>query len=148
MGRWYFQLCLSGSQCTRGLHYTGPQFSTPPKHPDWSMYSQQWRIQDFPEAGAPTPRGGPTYDFAKFTQKLHEIERIWAPGGVLPRAPLRSATGQLVSSWHPTGMLSCYCTGQYGIQDFLEEGTVLYNFYQKLHKNFKMADTGTITRKL
>ena len=30
--------------------------------------------------GAPTPRGGgggvPTYDFAKFSQKLHEIERI------------------------------------------------------------------------
>ena len=30
------------------------------------------------------PRGGggaPTYDFAKFSRKLHEIERIWAPGG-------------------------------------------------------------------
>ena len=35
----------------------------------------QWRIQDFPEVGAPT------YDFAKISQKLHEIERIWAPGG-------------------------------------------------------------------
>ena len=35
----------------------------------------QWRIQDFPEEGAPT------YDFAKFSQKLHEIERIWTPGG-------------------------------------------------------------------
>ena len=35
----------------------------------------------------------PTYDFAKFPQKLHEIERIWTPGGV-PRAPLRSATVQ------------------------------------------------------
>ena len=39
----------------------------------------QWRIQDFPEEGAPT------YDFAKISQKLHEIERIWTP--------LRSATG-------------------------------------------------------
>ena len=29
--------------------------------------------------------GTPTYDFAKFSQKLHEIERIWTP-------PLRSAT--------------------------------------------------------
>ena len=29
-----------------------------------------------------SPRGGaPTYDFAKFSQKLHEIERIWTPGG-------------------------------------------------------------------
>ena len=35
----------------------------------------QWRIQDFPEEGAPT------YDFAKFSQKLHEIERIWVGVG-------------------------------------------------------------------
>ena len=50
----------------------------------------QWRIQDFSEEGAPTPQGGaPTYDFAKFSQKLYEIERIWAPGGGVrvPRAP-------------------------------------------------------------
>ena len=31
--------------------------------------------------GAPTSRGAPTYDFAKFSQKLHEIVRIWMPGG-------------------------------------------------------------------
>ena len=31
----------------------------------------QWRIQDFPEEGAPT------YDFTKFSQELHEIKRIW-----------------------------------------------------------------------
>ena len=42
----------------------------------------QWRIQDFPEEGTPT------YDFAKFSQKLHEIERIWTRGGArVPRAP-------------------------------------------------------------
>ena len=42
----------------------------------------QWRIQDFPEVGALTPQGGaPTYDFVKISQKLHEIERIWTPGG-------------------------------------------------------------------
>ena len=28
-----------------------------------------------------SPEGAPTYDFAKFSQKLHEIERIWAPRG-------------------------------------------------------------------
>ena len=28
----------------------------------------------FPEEGAPTPRGAPTYDFAKFSQKLNEID--------------------------------------------------------------------------
>ena len=36
-----------------------------------------------PEVGAPTPRGTPTYDFANFSQKLHEIERIWNGGASL-----------------------------------------------------------------
>ena len=36
----------------------------------------------FPQGGgANSPGGAPTYDFAKFSQKLHEIERISAPGG-------------------------------------------------------------------
>ena len=35
------------------------------------------------------PQGAPTYDFAKFSQKLHEIERIWVPrGGGTPHASL------------------------------------------------------------
>ena len=29
--------------------------------------------------GANSSGGAPTYDFAKFSQKLHEIERIWSP---------------------------------------------------------------------
>ena len=41
-----------------------------------------WRIQDLPEVGAQT------YDFAKFSQKLHEIERIWTGGGGASLAPL------------------------------------------------------------
>ena len=55
---------------------------------------KQWQIQDFPEEGAPTPQGGTTYDFAIFSQKLHGIERIWAPRGraSLAPPPLRSAT--------------------------------------------------------
>ena len=50
----------------------------------------QWRIQDFPEVGAPTIQGVPTYNFAKYSQELHEIERIWiAKGrGVHPWRPL------------------------------------------------------------
>ena len=40
-----------------------------------SLETAQWRIQDFPEEGAPT------YDFAKISQKLHEIETIWTPRG-------------------------------------------------------------------
>ena len=36
----------------------------------------------FPRGGGTnSPGGAPTYDFAKFPQKLHEIERIWTPGG-------------------------------------------------------------------
>ena len=36
----------------------------------------------FPRGGgANSPgEGMPRYDFAKFSQKLHEIERIWTPG--------------------------------------------------------------------
>ena len=35
-----------------------------------------------PRRGRQLPRGGaPTYDFAKISQKLHEIERIWTPRG-------------------------------------------------------------------
>ena len=36
----------------------------------------------FPRGGgANSPGGAPTYDFAKISQKLHEIERICTPGG-------------------------------------------------------------------
>ena len=43
----------------------------------------------FPQGGgANSPGGVPTYDFAKFSQKLHEIERIWTPRGArVPHAP-------------------------------------------------------------
>ena len=48
----------------------------------------------FPRGGGANSLGGaPTYDFAKNSPKLHEIERIWTRGGV-PCAPLRSATGK------------------------------------------------------
>ena len=41
-----------------------------------------------PRRGRQLPRGAPTYEFVEFSQKLHEIERIWTP--------LRSATGKFV----------------------------------------------------
>ena len=53
----------------------------------------------FPRGGgANSPGGAPTYDFAIFSQKLHEIERMWAPvcgggGGTSLAPPLRSVTG-------------------------------------------------------
>ena len=38
--------------------------------------------------GANSPGGGaPTYEFVEFSQKLHEIERIWTPGGRGSPAP-------------------------------------------------------------
>ena len=48
----------------------------------------------FPKGGGTNSRGGgaPTYDVAKFSQKLHEIKRIWTPGVCIPHAHLRSAT--------------------------------------------------------
>ena len=52
-----------------------PLLSRPVHEVDLLRY--QWRIQDFPEVGAPTLQGAPTYDFAKFSPKRHEIERIW-----------------------------------------------------------------------
>ena len=50
-----------------------------------------------PAADAGFPMGGaggglPIYDFAKFSRKLHENERIWAPDGGGGRPPT-SATG-------------------------------------------------------
>ena len=48
---------------------------------------QQWRIQDFPEEGAPTLKGGgaPTYYLPNFSRKLHENEEILAErGGARP----------------------------------------------------------------
>ena len=49
----------------------------------------------FPRGGgANSPGGAPTYNFAKFSQKLHEIERIWTPpgGGASKILLCRSAT--------------------------------------------------------
>ena len=53
----------------------------------------QWRIQDFPEGGAWTLQGG--REHAKFSRKLHEIERIWTPRGgrASLTPPPRSANG-------------------------------------------------------
>ena len=56
---------------------------------------RQWRFQDFPRWGCqPSGEGAPPYDFAKFYQKLHEIERIWTPRWGHPSRPVRSANGR------------------------------------------------------
>ena len=72
----------------------------------------QWRVQDFPEEGAPTPRGGPTYDFDNFPINCIKLKEF-GPGGCASLAPppLISATtsdtteyGQQAGGTHPTGM--------------------------------------------
>ena len=57
------------------------------EHRNLVLDQSQWRIQDFPEEGRQLPGGAPTYDFAIFSPKLYEIERIWAPGGAPPLDP-------------------------------------------------------------
>ena len=52
--------------------------------------------------GANPPRGAPTYDFAKFSQKLHEIERIWTPRGrgeCVPRERLDPPVKSMPFRW-------------------------------------------------
>ena len=48
----------------------------------------------FPRGRGANPPGATTYDFVKFSQKLHEIKRIWTSrdGGVRSSRPLRSPT--------------------------------------------------------
>ena len=52
-----------------------------------------------PRRGRQLPRGAPTYDFAKFFRKLHEIERIRTPGGG-GRASLAPPLDPPLG-WHP-----------------------------------------------
>ena len=55
----------------------------------------QWRIQDFPEMGAPTLGGGGDIRCCQFSQKLHEIERIWTRGRASKILLCRSATAYI-----------------------------------------------------
>ena len=98
------EVSAQGDVCLAGVYRGGVHHPIPPvkyRAPNFMKASNtqanrrtlhnhgQWRIQDFPEEGAPTPQGeAPTYDFAKFSQKLHEIERISTPrGGGRPSRP-------------------------------------------------------------
>ena len=55
----------------------------------------QWRIQDFPEEGALTPKGGrQPIIWPIFPENCMKIKKFWARGGArIPHVPLRSATG-------------------------------------------------------
>ena len=87
-------------QSKSGGYWVGTAVVRHPNRPplyDWAARMPfirngfQWRIQDFPEEGAPTPRGASTYDFVNFHRKLHENEEILAArgggGARVPGAP-------------------------------------------------------------
>ena len=65
--------------------------------------------------GAPTPQGAPTYDFAKFSRKLREIERIWAPGGATLLTDPKGVGDQPLPPRHParSNFFSFSCSSQH-----------------------------------
>ena len=52
----------------------------------------QWRIQDFPEEGAPTLGGHQDTILLKFPENSMKLKKIRSGGGRVPCAPLKSAT--------------------------------------------------------
>ena len=68
------------------------------------FYCYQWRIQDFPKEGAPTPRrGGANIRFCQIFPKTAWIERIWTPRGArVPCAPLDPPLAMLIYDWSET----------------------------------------------
>ena len=55
-----------------------------------------------PRSGRQLSGGGPTYDFSKFSQKLHEIETIWTPGDAAPLDPPLARVHNFPSIFKPT----------------------------------------------
>ena len=97
----------------------------------------QWRIQDFPEAGAPTLRVWvPANDSAKISQKLHEIERIWTPRGVhVPRAPALDLPVVLCSLKFTLGRMEDVSYFCYHVNLMTEERSLNYDYYQQTAPN-------------
>ena len=83
-GRWGQNLPLTSSFEVQKIDHLGPYLISFYFCPLYSfnislLVSGGSRIS--PRRGRELPRGAPTYEFAKFSRKLHEIERIWTPGG-------------------------------------------------------------------
>ena len=60
---------------------------------------------------APTLQGAPTSDFAQFSEKLHEIERIWTGGSKIVLCRSATGTTQAVkrSADHTLRILGIHC---------------------------------------
>ena len=53
-----------------------------------SIFNRQWRIQDFPEEGALTPKGGrQPIIWPIFAKNCMKMKKFWAGGARVPRAP-------------------------------------------------------------
>ena len=92
-----------------------------PKKSTKIFSSDQWRIQDFPEEGAPTPRGGGRQHtiLSKFPKNCMKLKEFGPPGGRVPCAPLRSATGDITLNQYIHGMhgpcWTTFCGDHYAI---------------------------------
>ena len=49
--------------------------------------TSKWQIQDFPEEGAPTPRGGQHTILPYFPKNCMKLKEFGPPGGVSPSRP-------------------------------------------------------------
>ena len=95
----------------------------------------QWRIQDFAQVGRQPSNGAPTYDFAKYSQKLHEIERIWTPGRATKILLCRSATENCMKMKEfgsrgdsPRSVTALFFNERKLSSSFLASGAILDNF--------------------
>ena len=90
----------------------------------------------FPRGGSTnSPGGTPTYDFAKISPKLHQIERIWTPGegrASLVPPPLRSATGY-DAHWDSQGRGSI---PRWGIEFFQNANSHLFGPLLQLYRSY------------
>ena len=55
-------------------------------------FPSQWRIQDFPEEGTPTPGGHQHTILPNFPKNCMKLKELGPQGVTRPRTPLRSAT--------------------------------------------------------
>ena len=93
----------------------------------------QWRIQDFPEEGAPTLHGAPTYDFAKFSEKNCMKLKEFGPPGVrrmraslklYPRRASSGASSVSVSSSGKQAPIGMHCDTLKSVPDPLPSVTI------------------------
>ena len=74
---WDFNLCRKAPKWSKFVNFSS--FEPKAIHAKCASFSKSLH-SNFAEVGALTFQGAPTYDFAKSSQKLHGIDRIWTWG--------------------------------------------------------------------